>query len=81
MSAVFAASDERAHPARLGSNLGHLITAAGVAGVLKVLGALRRAGVRPSHARTPTSRTPALAGTPFRLLARAERESAPAVRR
>ncbi len=54
----------------LKSNLGHLITAAGLAGVLKVLGAFR-AGVRPPtlNAETPTR---ALAGTPFRLLDRAE---------
>ncbi len=59
----------------LKSNLGHLITAAGLAGVLKVLGAFR-AGVRPPtlHADEPT---PALAGTPFRLLRSAESWTGP----
>ncbi|HEX5760467.1 MAG TPA: beta-ketoacyl synthase N-terminal-like domain-containing protein, partial [Thermoanaerobaculia bacterium] len=54
----------------LKSNLGHLVTAAGMAGLLKVLGAFA-AGVRPPtlHADEPA---PALAGAPFRLLARAE---------
>jgi len=54
----------------LKANLGHLITVAGVAGLLKVLGALE-AGVRPP---TPNLRdpNPALAGTPFRVLREAE---------
>jgi 3-oxoacyl-(acyl-carrier-protein) synthase/3-hydroxymyristoyl/3-hydroxydecanoyl-(acyl carrier protein) dehydratase len=53
----------------LKSNLGHLITAAGAAGLLKVLGAMH-AGVRPPtlHVDDPVD----LSGTPFRLLARAE---------
>ncbi len=71
MSAVFAGAAAGAVPiGSLKSNLGHLITAAGLAGVLKVLGAFR-AGVRPPtlHADQPT---PALTGTPFRLLAHAE---------
>ncbi|MGE0454664.1 MAG: beta-ketoacyl synthase N-terminal-like domain-containing protein [Vicinamibacteria bacterium] len=52
------------------SNLGHLITVAGMAGLLKVLGAFR-AGVRPPtlHADQPLD---ALAGSPFRLLAEPE---------
>ena len=52
------------------SNVGHLLTAAGGAGLLKVLGALR-AGVRPPslHADDPIE---ALSGTPLRLLAEAE---------
>ncbi|WP_320779622.1 beta-ketoacyl synthase N-terminal-like domain-containing protein, partial [Streptomyces sp. CRN 30] len=52
------------------SNLGHPLTAAGGAGLLKVLGALD-AGVRPPtlHADAPLD---ALAGTPLRLLREAE---------
>jgi acyl transferase domain-containing protein/3-hydroxymyristoyl/3-hydroxydecanoyl-(acyl carrier protein) dehydratase/1-acyl-sn-glycerol-3-phosphate acyltransferase len=54
----------------LKSNLGHLITAAGVAGLIKVLAAMKH-GVRPPtlHVDAPN---PALAGTPFRLLTEAE---------
>ncbi len=54
----------------LKSNLGHLITAAGAAGLLKVLGAFE-AGVRPPtlHVDRPN---PALRDTPFRLLTAAE---------
>ena len=54
----------------LKGNLGHLITAAGAAGVIKVLGAFE-AGVRPPslHADAPIE---ALAGSPFRLLAAGE---------
>ncbi len=50
----------------LKSNLGHLITAAGGAGLLKVLGAMEH-GVRPPtlHAEQPIA---ALVGSPFRLL-------------
>ena len=51
----------------LKSNLGHLITTAGVAGLLKVLAAIKHE-IRPKtlHADAPID---ALAGTPFRLLA------------
>ena len=54
----------------LKSNLGHLITVAGVAGLLKVLGAMK-AGQRPPtlHAEEPLD---ALEGSPFRLLERLE---------
>ncbi len=54
----------------LKSNLGHLITAAGAAAVIKVLGAMH-ARTRPPtlHVDAPH---PALSGTPFRLLDRAE---------
>jgi 3-oxoacyl-(acyl-carrier-protein) synthase/3-hydroxymyristoyl/3-hydroxydecanoyl-(acyl carrier protein) dehydratase len=59
----------RREPLPIGSlkaNLGHLITGAGAAGLLKVLGAFR-AGVRPP---TPSldRLTPVLDGTPLRLL-------------
>jgi len=54
----------------LKSNLGHLITAAGAAGLLKVLGAMQ-AGVRPA---TLNADAPAdvLRGTPLRLLHEAQ---------
>lgn len=54
----------------LKSNLGHLITVAGAAGLIKVLEAMR-AGVRPPtlHCGEPT---PTLQQTPFRLLREAE---------
>jgi acyl transferase domain-containing protein/3-hydroxymyristoyl/3-hydroxydecanoyl-(acyl carrier protein) dehydratase/1-acyl-sn-glycerol-3-phosphate acyltransferase len=54
----------------LKSNLGHLITAAGAAGLMKVLAAME-SGRRPAtlHADQPIE---ALAGTPFRLLREAE---------
>jgi acyl transferase domain-containing protein len=54
----------------LKSNLGHLITAAGAAGVIKALAAMKH-GQRPAtlHAETPID---AVRGTPFRLLQTAE---------
>jgi 3-oxoacyl-(acyl-carrier-protein) synthase/3-hydroxymyristoyl/3-hydroxydecanoyl-(acyl carrier protein) dehydratase len=60
------------HPLTLGSlksNLGHLITAAGVAGVQKVLGALAHETLPPTlHAEAPLD---ALRESPFRALAEA----------
>ncbi|MCB9117196.1 MAG: beta-ketoacyl synthase [Caldilineaceae bacterium] len=50
----------------LKANLGHLITAAGAAGLIKVLGALRT-GIRPPSRPVETPLA-ALAGSPFRLL-------------
>ncbi|MGW8671213.1 beta-ketoacyl synthase N-terminal-like domain-containing protein [Streptomyces niveus] len=57
------------------SNVGHLLASAGVAGLLKVLGALR-AGVRPATlgAELPLD---ALAGTPLRVLTAPEPWSGP----
>ncbi len=54
----------------LKSNLGHLITAAGAAGLIKVLEAMKT-GIRPPtlHAEIPSR---ALEGSPFRLLREAE---------
>jgi acyl transferase domain-containing protein/3-hydroxymyristoyl/3-hydroxydecanoyl-(acyl carrier protein) dehydratase len=54
----------------LKSNLGHLITVAGAAGILKLIEAMR-AGVRPPSLHADEL-TPALADTPFRVLRQAE---------
>ncbi len=64
-AAVFA--DNQALPiGSLKSNLGHLITVAGVAGLIKVLAAMEARQRPPTlHASVPN---PALAGGPFRLL-------------
>jgi 3-oxoacyl-(acyl-carrier-protein) synthase/3-hydroxymyristoyl/3-hydroxydecanoyl-(acyl carrier protein) dehydratase/1-acyl-sn-glycerol-3-phosphate acyltransferase len=72
----------RSEPLPIGSlkaNLGHLITGAGAAGLLKVLGAFR-AGVRPP---TPSldKITPILDGTPLRILCAAEPWNDPFPRR
>ena len=61
----------------LKSNLGHLITAAGVAGLIKVLEAMRH-GVRPPNVAVEEP-NPALAGSPFRLLQAAEPWAGPRV--
>jgi acyl transferase domain-containing protein/3-hydroxymyristoyl/3-hydroxydecanoyl-(acyl carrier protein) dehydratase len=75
---VFAGS-EAVPIGSLKSNLGHLITAAGTAGLLKLLGALRT-GIRPAtlNAEAPLR---ALASSPFRLLATNEPWSCPGPRR
>ena len=54
----------------LKSNLGHLITAAGAAGMIKVLQAMKH-GVRPPTLSVDAPNE-AVAGSPFRLLAQAE---------
>jgi acyl transferase domain-containing protein/3-hydroxymyristoyl/3-hydroxydecanoyl-(acyl carrier protein) dehydratase/1-acyl-sn-glycerol-3-phosphate acyltransferase len=54
----------------LKSNLGHLVTASGLAGLIKVLEALRHE-VKPATLDASPA-TDALAATPFRLLAQAE---------
>jgi len=63
----------------LKSNFGHAVTAAGIAGLLKVIGAMA-AGVRPStlHVDEPLA---LLAGTPLRLLRKAEPWECRGVRR
>ncbi|MBY0465324.1 MAG: polyketide synthase, partial [Burkholderiales bacterium] len=59
----------------LKSNLGHLITAAGVAGLIKVLAAMAHGQKPPTlHVDQPNE---ALAGTPFRLLHQAEAWTGP----
>ena len=59
----------------LKSNLGHLITAAGVAGLIKVLAAMEHGKKPPTlHVDQPN---PALEGTPFRLLREAEAWTGP----
>ena len=59
------------------SNIGHVVTAAGAAGLLKVLGAMR-AGLRPPTLGVDTPNA-ALAGLPLRLLT--ESEDWPGLRR
>ncbi|MDT7787746.1 MAG: hypothetical protein QOF58_6165 [Pseudonocardiales bacterium] len=57
------------------SNVGHLVTAAGVAGVLKVLGAMKD-GIRPATLHADTT-IEALDGTPLRVLTEAEEWTGP----
>lgn len=74
MAEVFGAGDD-VPIGSVKSNVGHLLASAGVAGLLKVLGALR-AGVRPATlgAGRPLD---ALAGTPLRVLSTAEEWAGP----
>jgi 3-oxoacyl-(acyl-carrier-protein) synthase/3-hydroxymyristoyl/3-hydroxydecanoyl-(acyl carrier protein) dehydratase/1-acyl-sn-glycerol-3-phosphate acyltransferase len=51
----------------LKSNLGHLITTAGAAGLIKLLGAMRH-GLRPPSLHADTDQNEALAGSLFRVL-------------
>ncbi|MFZ4539449.1 beta-ketoacyl synthase N-terminal-like domain-containing protein, partial [Propionivibrio sp.] len=59
----------------LKSNLGHLITAAGVAGLIKVMAAMKH-GMKPPTLNIDQPND-ALAGTPFRLLREAEAWTGP----
>ena len=68
-AAVFAGARE-VPIGSLKSNLGHLITVAGAAGLIKIIEAMRH-GVRPPN-RLVDAPTAALHGTPFRLLQQAE---------
>ncbi|MFJ3037166.1 beta-ketoacyl synthase N-terminal-like domain-containing protein [Streptomyces tendae] len=74
MARVFGAADD-VPIGSAKSNVGHLLASAGVAGLLKVLGAMR-SGVRPATlgARRPLD---ALSGTPLRVLDTAERWAGP----
>ncbi len=64
------------------SNLGHPITAAGIAGLLKLLGAMEHR-IRPAslHVARAAESIGDLAGSPFRLLSRNEPWEVPEVRR
>src|SRR5690606_35897944 len=69
MQALFGARDELPIGS-LKSNTGHLITASGAAGLLKVLEAMKRRILPPT--RGIDDPLPALASSPFRLLDEAE---------
>ncbi len=56
----------------LKSNLGHLITAAGVAGVIKVLAAMKHGLLPPTLHVAHDTMLPALSETPFRVLTKPE---------
>jgi 3-hydroxymyristoyl/3-hydroxydecanoyl-(acyl carrier protein) dehydratase len=79
LAEVFAGRPQPLPIGSLKANLGHLITAAGAAGLLKILAAFR-AGMRPP---TPSldKPTPTLAGTPLRLLGKPEPWNEPSPRR
>ena len=79
LAEVFAGRGEPLPIGSLKANLGHLITGAGAAGLLKILGAFR-AGVRPP---TPSLDivTPVLDATPLRPLRAAEPWNDPVPRR
>ncbi len=79
LAEVFAGRPQPLPIGSLKANLGHLITAAGAAGLLKVLASFR-AGMRPA---TPSLDEPAptLAGTPLRLLQKPEPWNEPGPRR
>ncbi|MGW3495754.1 beta-ketoacyl synthase N-terminal-like domain-containing protein [Streptomyces sp. NPDC001020] len=74
MARVFGAGDD-VPIGSVKSNVGHLLASAGVAGLLKVLGALR-AGVRPATLGVERP-LEALAGTPLRVLTAPEPWSGP----
>ena len=69
MKAIFKSEHDLAIGS-LKSNLGHLITASGLAGIIKIIAAME-AGIRPPslHTQAPIA---ALQDSPFRLLAKAE---------
>jgi 3-oxoacyl-(acyl-carrier-protein) synthase/3-hydroxymyristoyl/3-hydroxydecanoyl-(acyl carrier protein) dehydratase len=79
LAEVFAGRAEALPIGSLKANLGHLITVAGAAGLLKVLGAFR-AGVRPPMPAVDRI-TAVLDGTQLRLLAAAEPWNVPGPRR
>ncbi len=76
-AAAFEGVDEVA-VGSLKSNLGHLITVAGAAGLIKLIEAMR-AGIRPPSLHADVA-TPTLAETPFRVLHAAEPWPAPTPR-
>lgn len=69
-AAVYGERSEALPMASLKSNMGHLITAAGAAGLIKVLESMAAARLAPSLHSTPAA--PELANLPLRVLTRAE---------